>query len=312
MGRILCVILFFLYGSAVQADEIADKNESSIAPFPLDASRELLEVWLRFHEEGLCLEIDPVFVSDETSVQVWSLVEDEKSYKKFLRILRPLSQSGRLEVFAAEAVSPEDSDENGAPASLWENDELRKFYSVPRRRSDPELSYDWPLGVVTQEDIFMQRMIIFSRQTIERGENLERLAKDLPVLTRIARDPAFDADLRLLAYEVCLEHTRSLEKQTDKLHKNLKLAIPKGKERQEVPLQDIRSSNEDASPLELAVRISEKAQNISRQVYSFIYPDSHTVGLDELRNPGLLNSLLILQELSEIYMRKMSQEIAGF
>ncbi len=312
MCRILCVLIFFLYGSAVQADEIAKNDEPSVAPFPLDGSRELLEVWLRFHEEELCLRIDPLFVPDETGVQVWSLVKDEKSYKKFLRILRPLSQSRHLEVFAAEAVSPEASMESGAPASLWENEELRKFYSVPGRRLDPELMYDWPLSVVSQEEIFMQRMIIFSSQTIEMGDDLARLAKDLPVLTRIARDPVFDADLRLQAYEICLEHTRSLGKQTDKLYKNLKMAIPTGKERQEVPSQDIRGGNQEASSLEIAVRISETAQNISRQVYSFIYPDSHTVGLDELRNPDLLDSLLVLQELGEIYMEKMRRGIAEY
>ena len=103
-----------------------------------------------------------------------------------------------------------------------------------------------------------------------------------------------------------------MEKQIEKLNKNLKQAIPKGKEKQELQLQDILNSSEEASPLELAAQISEKAQDIAQQVYSFIYPDSHIVELDELRNPSLLNSLTILQEMDEIYMRKMSKEIANF
>ena len=51
---------------------------------------------------------------------------------------------------------------------------------------------------------------------------------------------------------------------------------------------------------------------VARQVYAFIYPDSHIVELDELRSPGILNSLIILQEMDEIYMRKMRQEITNF
>ncbi|MBN2319166.1 MAG: hypothetical protein JXR49_08810 [Acidobacteria bacterium] len=312
MCRILCFFLFLISGSAVQAAETAESNVVSVAPFPPDVPRELVEAWLRLHDEELCLRIDTVFVSHEGIIQVWSRVEDEKRYKKLLKIMQPLSGLGKVEIFAAESVLHYESDEDGAPPSLWENDELRTFYRAPKQQSDPEIKYEWPLGMVTKEEIFAQRMIIFSRQTIERSENLKQYAGDLPALTHIALDPALDSDLRSLAFKICRGHARGVEKQIDRLRNNLNQALPKGKEKQELQSQDLPGGGEEASPLELAVQISEEARNIAQQVYSFIYPDSYTVELDELRNPSLLNSLMMLLELDEIYMRKMNHEVVKY
>lgn len=300
-------------GSAVQSAEITENSATNITPFPPDTPLALVELWLRFHDEELCQGIDAVFVSNENNFQVWSLVKDEKRYKKFLKLLQRISQSRRVETFAAEPVPSEDSDEtNGLPPSLWENDELRALFRVPKRRSDPEEIIIRPLSIISTEEIFKQRLIIFAAQTIEGSENLERYAKDLPALTHLALDLDFDADLRLLALKICRKHAHGLEKQIDKLNKNLKQALPEGKKKQALPLQDIRDSSREASPVELAERISEKAQNVARQVYSFIYPDSHIVELDELRNPGILDSLTVLREMNEIYVQKLGLKHSNF
>ena len=99
-----------------------------------------------------------------------------------------------------------------------------------------------------------------------------------------------------------------MEKQIDKLNKNLNQALPKGKNMQELQSQDMPGIHEEALPLEIAVQISEKAKAIARQVYSFIYPETHSVDLKELRSPGILTALITLRELDEVYLRKMNLE----
>ena len=312
MCRILCFFLFLISGTAVQATETEESKAVSVAPFPPDAPRELVETWLRLRGEELCLGIDAVFVSHEGIIQVWSRVEDEKHYKKLLKIIQPLSELGRVEIFAAESVSHYESDKDGAPPSLWENDELRAFYRVPRQQSDTDIKYEWPLVMVTQEDVFEQRTIMFARQTLETSDNLQKYAKDLPALTHLASDPTLDSDLRLLAFKTCRSQVRGMEKQIDKLNKNLNQMLPKGKNMQELRSEDMPGINEEALPLEIALKISEKAEAIARQVYSFIYPDNHSVDLKELRNPGILTALMMLQELDEVYVRKIDLEAEKF
>jgi hypothetical protein len=308
MCRILCFFLFLISGATVQATETAESNAVSVAPFPPDAPRELLKAWLHLHDEELCLGIDAVFVSHEGIIQVWSRVEDEKHYKKLLKIMQLLSGLGRVEIFAAESVPHYESDEDGAPPSLWENDELRAFYRAPRQKSEPNIKFEWPLAMVTQEDVFGQRMVIFAKQTLERSGNLQKYAKELPALTHMALDPALDSGLRLLAYKACRSHVRGMEKQIDKLNDNLNQALPKGKNTQELQSQDMPGIDEEALPLEIALQISEKAQAIAQQVYLFIYPDTHSVVLNELRSPGILTALMMLGELDEVYIRKMDLE----
>jgi hypothetical protein len=310
MYRILCFLLFFASVSTIRPAEI-NEGAASVAPFPSGAPRELTKAWLRLHEEELCLGIDAVVVPVGSGYQVWSLVEDERHFKKLLKILQPLSESGRLEIFAAERV-PEEKYKDGAPPSLWENDELRNFYRFPSRLLDTQITLDWTLGMISREDIFIQRLIIFSRQTLEKGENLRRYAKDLPALTHTVLNPALETDLRLLALKICRGHIKGIEEQSDDLKKNLEQALPKGKEMREVPLQDLSAAFEETSTRELAVRISEQAREISAQVHSFIYPESHTVEVKELRSPGILDSLRVLREMGEIYMRKMNRENVKF
>jgi hypothetical protein len=312
MCRILCIFLFLISGAAVPATETEESDAVSVAPFPPDAPRELVEAWLRLHGEELCLGIDAVFVSHEGIIQVWSRVEDEKHYKKLLKIMQPLSGLGRVEIFAAESVSHYESDKDGVPPSLWENDELRAFYRAPRQQPDTDIKYDWPLAMVTQADVFEQRTIMFAKETLEKSDNLRKYAKDLPALTHLAVNPALDSDLRLLAFKTCRSQVRGMEKQIDKLNKNLNQALPKGRNMQELHPQDMPGINKEALPLEIAVQISEKAKAIAQQVYSFIYPDNHSVDLKELRSPGILNALMMLRELDDVYVRKMDLEAVKY
>jgi len=308
MYRILLLLFIFMTGSAVQPAEIAEDNDVCMAPFPPDAPKALVEAWLRIHEEELCLGTEPVFVFKEGGLEVWSLVEDEKHYRKLLKLLQPLSQLGRVEIFAAESVPLEDSYEDGPPPSLWENGELRKFYRVPERFPGGNIDPVRSLSMIPQEEIYEQRLIIFSSHTIQISKDLQRYAMDLPPITCIALDPSYDSDLRSLAFEVCREHARGLEKQIGKLSNILSQAIPKGSDRKELRLQDIRDSSEGIPPLELAARISDSGQDIAQQVHSFIYPDSHTVELDELRNPGILDLLTVLREMDWVFLKKISRE----
>ncbi|MBN2243185.1 MAG: hypothetical protein JW793_10885 [Acidobacteria bacterium] len=310
MFQFFCFLLFFGPVPAMLPDEIAESGPESVAPLPPGAPRELAEAWLRLHEEELCLGIDAVFVPVESGYEVWGLVADEKHHKKLLRILQPLSAAGKVEILAAERV-PRKEYEDGVPPSLWENDELRNFYRFPGGIFDTKITIG-SLGMVAQEDIFVQRLIIFAEQTLEKSENMRRYAKDLPGLTHMARDRTMDPDLRLLASEICRNHVRDMKKQIDRLRKSLEQALPKGKEKREAPPQDFYAAHEGAVAEDLAAEISEEARNIAGEVHSFIYPESHTVELKELRSPVILNSLGILRAMGELYLKKMNRDSLNF
>jgi hypothetical protein len=52
------------------------------------------------------------------------------------------------------------------------------------------------------------------------------------------------------------------------------------------------------SPAERATAISSTAQDVARRIYRFIHPQQHTVDLDELRDPSLLESLAELRRMT--------------
>lgn len=287
----------------------AAEGNDTVPPVSIMSSlpREVMEIYLRFHEEELCRGVDAVFVSQKNRMEIWCRVEDEGDYKKFLRMLEALSGSIRIEMFRSELSSDEGSEEEDAlPPSLWENDELRALLRTPLLRPRTDEDSEMPLFMISPDEIFKQRLLIFSEQTLERSKNLERYAADLPALTRIALDPAIDPDLRDLAKKVSMEHSRNVDNQIGRLEKNLKQALPKGIDSSESGLRRRSFITIEALP-DLAAQISEHARSVAGSVYEFIYPERYTVRLDELRNPGLLNSLRMLRELDKDYMDKMAR-----
>ena len=88
--------------------------------------RKLQEAWLRFHEVGLCQDVDAAFVFDESGVKVWSRIESDKSYLKFQALFAPLRKLYPVELYINRPREEKEA-ENGdnPPPSLWQNYELR-------------------------------------------------------------------------------------------------------------------------------------------------------------------------------------------
>ena len=72
-----------------------------------------------------------------------------------------------------------------------------------------------------------------------------------------------------------------------------------------------KSGDMPAAPVRTVVdradRIADYARTVERRVYHFIHPEHHTVGLGELRQPGLLGSLKILQKMDSDYAKALAK-----
>ena len=75
------------------------------------APRKLVEAWLRFHEMDLCQEMDAVFAFNDSGMEVWCLVKDERSYQKLQELLEPLRATCRIELYTTRLPAEKKSDE---------------------------------------------------------------------------------------------------------------------------------------------------------------------------------------------------------
>ncbi len=91
-----------------------------------DTPRKLQEAWLRFHEIGLCQDVDAAFVFDDGGMKVWSRIESDRIYLKFQELFAPLRKLYRVELYINRPREEKEA-ENGdnPPPSLWQNYELR-------------------------------------------------------------------------------------------------------------------------------------------------------------------------------------------
>jgi hypothetical protein len=281
------------FGSAGISDLYSDTPQKG-------TPQKLQEVWLRFHETGLCQEVDAAFVFDGSGMQVWSRIESEKSYLKFQQLFEPYRGSFRIELYTnrlREGKKPEN--ENDPPPSLWQNYELRSNLGdrAAQALKNLDLEEQVQLGPFSADDLLKQRLLIYAEQTLIRNREMGHYALDLFALARMALDPDIPPDMKSKAIAICADHAKKLEKNIEKLAADLEQALPRsGKSRHE-SLQTAAPDIAGEGPLEKAEKICLRTQNIARRVYQFIYPEHFTVELDDLRNPSLLESLRTLQQM---------------
>jgi len=311
MDRVSRFVAAVGFGLVLVTAAAAAEDGSRLQLAPLPAPRDITEVFLRFHQEELCRGVDAVFDAGDGVLKVWCLVRDGGSHRKLLQMLEPLSGSVRVETYSAYPVPVEkDPDEDDQPPpSLWENSRLRDFILAPLLRpsmlDDPDMPH-----LISPEAVYPQRLRLFARQVLERSGELERYGSELPVLARLALDSSVDADLRSLAGRVGLRHSEKLGKLASELGEDLRQAIPSGSDGPEPVLQGAPRAAGDALT-GLADRISERARSVARRVHLFIYPERHTVELDELRNPDLMVALEELSGLAAEYLDGMRHLTAG-
>jgi hypothetical protein len=261
--------------------------------------QKLQEAWLRFHEVGLCQDVDAAFVFDASGVKVWSRIGSDKSYLKFQALFEPLRKLYPVELYINRPREEKEAEkEDSPPPSLWQNHELRS--NLGDRAA--QLSVD-DEGQITihrspPDELLKQRLLIYAEQTLSRNRKMEHYALDLFALARMALDSDIPSDLRSKALAICLAHARNLEKTIGKLSSELAQAIP-GSAKWEggsvQPAADLYIENRLLP--EKAEEIYTYTQNIARRVHRFIYPEYYTIELEELRYPSLLESLRTLQRM---------------
>jgi hypothetical protein len=291
----------------------AGETDTTVSPSFLSpgAPRDITEIYLRFHEKELCSDVTAIFLVDGHSLQVWCRARDGSSSSKLMKLLRPLSASYSVETFSSTLYPDESSEDAYAlPPSLWENSELSDYLLTPLIENPLIEEFDMPLFIGDPADLYRRRLRMFSEQALNRGSELERIAGELSELTRMGTDHLLDPELESLALRICVDHCREMEKLAAKLQKSLERALPgdgKG-----VGAESERQLPEDVLGFpELAGRILESSRRISQGVHAFLYPEKHTVQLEELRRPGVLVSLEELRRLLGEYVGKMAELSAG-
>jgi hypothetical protein len=263
---------------------------------PPGTAPEFCEAWLRFHESDLCESLDVVFVFRPRSLEVWVAPGDEKEAQKLREQLGALRSAGRLEFYAPRApAEPKSTAERTPPPGLWNNGQLRQYLQDPfhsARLSDPGPAGEDPSS---QNDRSLRlRMLSYADQLLEWSVRLRRFAEHLPDLSVLAFSPATPAGLRTRAVSSCNSHLREVERLADRLQKSLEPAIPKADRRGQT--KAAAQSSLGTLTSEAAIRkVASEAGTIARRTRRFLFPRTHTVGLEDLKDPDLLWALRSLR-----------------
>jgi len=299
-------LMIGIFGKELHPAELSGEVPNKNTP------RKLQEAWLEFHKTDLCQEIDAVFIFCNDSMEIWSRIENEKHYQKFQALFEPLKVANSVALYTTRAEPDKKKDEDDPPPSLWQNIELRRNlgeYAPAIAGLSMKQALQFP-RLTRQSDFapfLNQRLRIYSEQVLDWSKKTERYSKDLVALMRVAHDPEGFSDLKPKAIAVAQAHAQNMEKILRKLKASLEQAFPSADRKK-------RTSSRPAKPvipahdaLEKAVRISSAAQSISQRVYNFIFPENHTVKLDELRNPSLLESLSVLREMTSDFEKSLGR-----
>ena len=303
------VRLFFLMVLIPAATPAGPAEAGSSENWPTrETPRVVAELWLRYHASDLCQELGAEFAFNADKMEVRILVEDEDSYGRFREMVEPLP-SHRIELIATHPPAKEDSDKDkNPPPSLWENYELRAYLGDPLARAREQT--DWEEGPQSDpfadDQFFKYRLLAYAEQILGWNKKMERYAADLPALVHVVMDTSIARELRLTAAAIAGAHAKNLDKYVEKLDGNLKHALP------ESASETRRSSHPPKpaaakAPVEAALNISAAAQTAARRIHHFIYPEQHSVDLDELRQSSLLESLKELRSMSADFQKAMGK-----
>ncbi|MGA2262600.1 MAG: hypothetical protein ABSH28_14335 [Acidobacteriota bacterium] len=277
-------------------------NTGGVSGAPLrDVAVPLLDLWLRFHEAGLCIGVDSIFVFHAKGLEIWCRVKDERSYQQLSAMVESLHNDYRIDLYTLHSdrekkpYTPEDDD---PPPSFWTNAELRQYLRDPgfgRFGGVGDLPAN-PAEDFRQDPELRRRLKLFCDQVLEWVNKMARLAGDLPPLARAGYGTDLSPGIRTRARAVCLDHAREVEKCAGRLAENLSHALPHGTGNSPGAQPPKEAPLTAASPGEGALLVSRQAQDLSQRILHFIYPQAHTVTLSDLREPSLIDSLKALQQ----------------
>jgi hypothetical protein len=269
------------------------------------------EMWIRFHEEELCQSLDTVFSFNEKGVEIWCRIEDEKSFQKLEELVAPLRNSHSVAIYATRP-DPEkkSSDSKQPPPSFWNNAEIRDYLQDPFARHAPGrgITAPGPSSAERDSDIMLkQRLMMFAEQTLESGMRMRRYGLDLPALADAGFGGDADPQLKKRAAETARAHAAGLDKQAAQLIDNLSRALPKSSKRESGREGSQRRRVTSTLPADSANQLSDATRTVARRVYLFVHPQNHTVGLVDLREPSLLESLRTLRRMVSDFDRAIER-----
>jgi hypothetical protein len=296
------IVLLLTLGLLAPQEPSSQPARDSAPVAPHGGPREIMDLWLRYHEEELCQKLDGVFVFHRDSVEFWCRVEDESSYAKFAGMAEPVRKTFAVEIYATVPVKSkeQDSENRSLPPSLWNNSQLRGYLQDPFGRSTPQDVTSRPGNENDPGYFLKQRMIMFADQILTSGAEMKTFGADLPALAWVGSLPDAPPDVRARAAAVALKHAQELDRRAERLIENLSQAMPRTGRRSSDP----EASTAARIPIvQSASRLSTLTQNAGRRIYRFIYPQHHTVGLSDLREPGLLESLRVIRQMASDFQR---------
>jgi hypothetical protein len=298
-------IAMLIMASAVRSSSQSNQAPApgrSIASVPLrDVPAPLRNVWLRFHESELCLNLDTVFVFHPKGMEIWCRVKDERSYQELVSMIGPLHSAYRIELYATRPdrdKKPATPGNDDTLPSLWNNSELRVYMRDPFARRWDSV-FDDPVGVRAPDpsDAELKRRLgLFGDQVLDWARKMERLASDLPALAEAAYGTDAAADTRTRARALCLGHAREVGKNASRLLESLSHALPRGKSLASLSQPQHAPAEVARSPYDRVMLVSNQALDLAQRVVRFLYPETHTVNLADLRESSLLDSLKALQK----------------
>jgi hypothetical protein len=271
--------------------ELMENAPNEHTPLPL------IEAWLRFHESELCQNVDAVFSFDNKGMEVWYISKDEGIHQKLRELFQPPDDSYRVELYPTrKPVEKKALDDEGPPPSIYMNEELRAhLLDGPIVLSSSDAEGNRRVSEYRRWAINAQ-LVSWAEQVLEWSRKVQRYAMDLPLLARVALEPSTAPGTRSLAVAVCKVHAQNMGKDLGKLETNLKMAIPQA-DKKERSSKSEKPGKAEKPSVESAERISDAAQNIIRHIHRFIYSEQHTVTVEELRQPSLLEDLRSLKRM---------------
>jgi hypothetical protein len=279
-------------------------NVAVVSPYPVtntpvtDTPAKLREVWLRFHRDNLCEKVDAAFLFHKREMEVVVNINNENNNEKLYELLNPLRGAYGINLHTVRLRTERALIDIGrTPPSFWLNSELTEYLRDSFLRDASVVNAGFQFDTIGRPSSIMlgQRMLMFARDILEYNRKIRLYAAHLPLLARAALDPQADPDLRNEALDVCRAHAKKLEKYTKKLNSNLTRALPKTSNGFNEAVRPGAETFTAVTSVDIAVKLADEAEGLSRLVYRFVFPRTHTVELNDLRNPALLQSLKTLR-----------------
>jgi len=226
------------------------------------------------------------------------VADESRAMDKLRQRAEALRGSCRVDLYFTRLPRDQNHrDDSQPPPSLWNNEQLRMHLQ--------ETGAWTPDGLAVSEEqhtlrdpafALKSRIQLFADQTLEAGRRIRQYSVDMRELSRVALDPAARPEAAARARSIFLSHAAGLNRSLGRLDDNLKRALP-------IPSRGVQQTGEEKSPRapvrpsESVAEIVRAGESIHRRVYRFLYPDEHTVGLADLREPTLLESVAELRRL---------------